>query len=367
MIENHQEALNAALRAIDKKTSEPLMRAKARGLIVGYHHRWMNQDFVTIAVEDLVTAELFNPDTGARSRTFTMAGKVDVRAELNGRPVLIDHKTTSDDITDPNGPYWSQLIIEGQLSHYMLLEWLNGRKPQAATWDVIRKPSISPRQLTKQEQQQITFTKKWFGLDLDDKQVADAIAAGRETVDLYELRLIHDCTVDRPERYFQRRSIPRLDSEIIQFASELWDHSQNLIASRRHERHPRNSGACMTYNTPCVFLGVCSGHDDIESDKWQRAPWVHKELPVLNNGNGSDVLTNSRVKTWQTCQQKHFYQYELGVERVEPEDRESLVFGTLMHEALAAWWEHFKLTDDDKGERYGDSNSAPTNAAGIAA
>ena len=336
-------ALNQANAAIDRETAGnpdmALMRAKARGLMAGYHLRWQNQEYTAISVEETITADLYNPTTGARSRTFMLGGKMDVRGELNGQSVVIDHKTTSDDIADPNGTYWRQLIIESQLSHYLLLEWLNGRKPDNAMWDVIRKPSISPRQLTKAEQKEITFDKKWFGAQLSDEQIAEAMSTGRETMDLYEYRLIHDCTAERPDRYFQRRTIPRLDSEIFEYAGEVWDHGQDMIIARRENRNPRNSGSCMAYGTPCQFLGVCSGYDNIDSDKWQRSAWVHPELVQIEGTNGSELLTNSRIRTWQTCRRKHFYQYEKGIERTE--DRDSLIFGNLMHVALAAWWECF--------------------------
>lgn len=360
--------LESALSVIDTKTQNSLdmglMRAKARGLMVGYDRRWREQEYITVAVEDVVTADLYNPETGAKSRTFTIAGKLDVRADLNGLTVLVDHKTTSEDITDPNGTYWRQLIVENQLSHYLLLEWLNGRKPNNAMWDVIRKPSISPRQLTKAEQKEISFQKKWFGFDLTDEQVQEAIASGRETMRLYELRLTSDCTAERPERYFQRRSIPRLDSEIMEYAKELWDHSQDLIVARRTNRHPKNAGACLLYGSPCVFLGVCSGHDEIDSGNWRKKEWAHNELPVLSDKTGAEILTNSRVRGWQTCRRKHQYQYEIGVERVEPEDKESLVFGTLIHEALAAWWECFN--PNQTGEENGNSNSAQANEVRVA-
>jgi hypothetical protein len=355
--------LEASLSVVASETANrpdmELMAAKARGLMRGYDKRWSGQQFITLVVEETITSSLFNPTTKARSRTFELGGKIDVRAELDGEIVIIDHKTTSEDISDPNATYWRQLIIESQLSHYLLMEWLNGRKPAKAMWDVIRKPSISPRQLTKAEQKEIAFDKSWFGFALTDEEIQDALATQKETMRLFELRLAHDCMVERPDRYFQRRTIPRLDSEIFEYAGEVWDHSQDIILARRNNRHPRNSGACMQYGSPCQFLGVCSGYDEIDSDKWQRSEWVHPELPQVMEGSGSELLTNSRLRTWQTCRRKHKFQYEIGIERTE--DREALIFGDLIHKALAAWWEHFK-----QGEQYGYSNSATASGVAVA-
>src|SRR5487761_117749 len=96
---NHR--LDAALAAIesfigpDADDSQRLIAAKAKGLLVGYDARWRGAGYTALAVETVLEAPLTNPDTGRTSRTFRVAGKLDVIAEYNGRRVLIDHKTTS--------------------------------------------------------------------------------------------------------------------------------------------------------------------------------------------------------------------------------------------------------------------------------
>jgi len=147
------EPLAKALKAIDAfqspgDESSLLVMAKCRALMRGYHARWKDAGYVATSVEQVYTSPLFNPATQSQSRSFSIAGKIDCMAEQNGRTFLIDHKTTSQDITDPNAPYWRQLAIEGQVNHYFLLQWLHGAKPDGAVWDVIRKPSISPKKLS---------------------------------------------------------------------------------------------------------------------------------------------------------------------------------------------------------------------------
>jgi hypothetical protein len=92
----------------------------------------------------------------------------------------------------------------------------------------------------------------------------------------------------------------------------------------------------MSYGTPCKFLGICSGHDTPESDRWTRKQQVHNELDL--EVDGRSVLTNSRIRCFQTCRRKHFYEYELGLSRVDEEEREALFFGGLWHATLDAWW-----------------------------
>lgn len=338
------EALQNALAAIDAAMlgnvdpGQLLVAAKVRGLMRGYDARWRDAGYVPISVEQTITADLINIATEKKSRSYMLAGKLDVVAEYQGRRVLIDHKTTSNDIADPNAPYWRQLVIEGQASHYYLLEWLNGRKIDTAVWDCLKKPSIRPKKLTKAERASVVASRQYFGNELPIDELEWLQVDETESLLMYEHRLAHDCTVERPEYYFQRRGVPRMDSELHEYATELWAHSQDMLHANRTNYHPRNSGACFTYGTACQFLGVCSGHDTIDSDKWERLEQVHAELD-LEGTDGRDVLTNSRIRCFQTCRRKEFYVYQLGVKPVDEEERENLYFGQLWHLCQQIWWE----------------------------
>lgn len=338
--------LDAALRRVLELTPADdraaLMGARVRALMVGYDARWGKApEWRPLDVERLYESDLWNPQTGRRSRTFTLAGIVDLLAETVDGLAVIDHKTTSDDISDPNSDYWRQLTVEGQLSHYFLLLWLNGMKPACGIWDVVRKPQIAPRQITKAEQKEFAVTGRWFGFELPD-EIAPALGTGRETLPMYEARLIDDCTNQRPGHYFQRRVVPRLDAEVHEYAGELWDHGQDLVQVRATGRHVRNSGGCLMYGGACKFLGICSGHDTAESDRWRKREWVHNEIEPVEGSDGRGLLTNSRIRCFQTCRRKHHLQYEVGLERIDEEEREALVFGRLWHEGQAAYFNTIK-------------------------
>lgn len=348
------EALAASIAAINGSLgpladdSQRLIAAKCRALMVGYETRWGEPDFEVLGVEELVQTDLYNPATQARSRTFTLAGKLDLSAVREGRRTLFDHKTTSEDIKDPAAVYWRQLVVEAQPSHYMLLQWLNGNKIDAAVWDVMRKPDIRPKEVSKKDRELAIRYGSYCGEKVSKESLDELVTTERENFELYEARLVNDCTVNRPEHYFQRRTVPRLDLELHEHAVEVWDYSQEIITARRLSRHPKNSGACITFGRPCVFLGICSGHDEATSDNWKSKTQVHRELEIA--GDGRDVLTNSRLTTFKTCRRKHFYQYEMGIERVDADESEALFFGSLWHKSLEAYFETFK-----KGECNGHS------------
>lgn len=347
-IQNALAAIDERIPASHQDEAALIIRAKLRALMMGYHARWTNAGWETIEVESEFHLPIVNPSTGAASRTFTQAGKKDgvVEWPATGRRMLLEHKTTSDDIADINAPYWRRLTIDSQVSHYMLAEWQDGRKLDGTLYDVIKKPTIRPKDITKADQKVLMARGTYCG-----HQVPIRLRElTRENADLYELRLLAD-TMERPDFYFGRRTVNRMDSEIGEFAGELWDVGQSILDARNNDRHYRNDASCMAYGTACEYLGVCSGHDSIESDRWQRAESVHAELDGA--GDGRSVLTHSRIKCFQTCRRKHYFRYELGVKRRDEEDREALFFGSVFHEALAAWWSCFR-----KGNSYGDGNAA---------
>lgn len=336
--------LYAALAVVDAEPEYTIRQATVRAMLVGYDARWAHEAalYQIHRVEEYVETPLFNPATGAKSRTFLVGGVVDVDLQDGSGHGFMDHKTTSDAIDDPNSPYWQQLIVESQLDHYALMKHLNGEKTDWAVWDVMRKPGIRPKQLVKADLKALIETRKYCGITFDPDTIRQAEADGRESLPLYEARLVQECT-ENAERYFQRRRITRTQNEILVYANELWDNGQEFISARQTERRPRNSGACMNYGRACTFLPLCAGHDTLDSGNWRKKDKVHAELPVINDGqDGRSILTNSRIRTFQTCRRKELYSYELAIERNDPEEVEVLAFGTLWHKALAAYFNTIK-------------------------
>lgn len=363
------EALNDALAAIwlavpeSADDKQQLIAAKCRGLIRGYDARWRDAGYAVKMVERVLTAPLVNPATGKRSRTFEIAGKLDVIAEQYGRHVVIDHKTTSESIDDPNAPYWRQLVVEAQPTHYMLLAEENGISVDGAVWDVIKKPDIRPKKLTKAERTAVVSSRRYFDVAVSQASLDWLQANESESLELYEARLSYDCTHERPERYFQRRPVPRLQSEIIDYAHELWAHAEDIRNARNRAKEtqrvpPKSPKSCMMFGSPCRFLGICSGHDTVESGNWTLKSHTHREL---GEGVSSEALTNSRIGTFLSCKAKHFYEYEMGIERIDEEEKEALFFGSLLHLGLEAWWNCFVPSiGESSNEWISESASAPT-------
>lgn len=358
--------LEAALGAVDEATkgvpNTEVLAATIRGLIRGYDAKWMDADYSTVSVEEEFHLPIINPNTGKPSRTFTQAGKKDGIVEYNptGKRLLREGKTTSEDISDPDATYWRRLVIDSQVSCYVLANWQEGTKLDGTLFDVVRKPGIRPKKLSKAERQQIVVVGEYFGTKVSMESREYVQAKESENPELYEARLAAD-SIDRHEHYFQRRVIPRMDSDILEYAHDCWETANAIREARNTGHYFRNTGACMNWNTPCEFLGICSGHDSFDSDKWKRRTKRHDEL---ENIDGADVLTFSSMQCFKTCHRKYKFRYEDGYERAVDDDREALYFGTIWHLALEAWWNQLRPNTSENRNDNGNSYDSPVNEVG---
>lgn len=338
-------ALEAIRTEVVNADESPLF-ASISGLLVGYDARWRGMTWRTVEVEEEFQVPITNPETGRNSRTFTFAGKVDGVVEADGRQYLLEHKTASEEIADPNSPFWRRLAIDAQVSGYALAYWQLGRKFAGTLYDVIRKPTIRQRELTKAEVKEAVELGIYNGFEVtpDDRS---RLAGGdkRESPKMFASRLACDA-IANPDKYFQRRNVPRLDAELAEYAQELWDTADEIRQSRNHGRHYRNPNACMAYNSPCEYLPLCSGHESEDSGAYRKRESRHSELPSISDG--LNVLSNSRMSCYRQCRRKHHLRYEVGLER-DAEDREPLIYGRLVHIGLEAWWSFFKESVSEHG------------------
>lgn len=360
------ERLVAALAALDAHVAANPWRdpdaaavigAKVRGLMVGYDARWGDAEWALEGEpEQVIHLPLINPETGRTSRTFTQAGKFDGIVSGYGKRLLLEHKSASEDIADPSATYWRRLAIDSQVSSYMLKSWQAGEKLDGALYDVIRKPAIRPKKLAKADLAEISAKGTYCGFEVAPAEYEAVLRGqGDETPYLYSLRVASEALAE-PDRYYQRRMIPRLDDDVAEYAVELWAVADEIRLARVSGRHFRNSSACMEFSRPCEYLGICSGYDQPDSGNWQRAADVHSELPGVDDGR--DVLTNSRIKAFMRCRRYHFNRYEEGLRRIQDDEAEALYLGTALHEALAHWW----AAQSNGGEHDAPRNDSTVNA-----
>jgi len=354
-------SLEAALAVLEDKPLDDertqLAKAKARAQITGYDARWDGEPYSALAVEDEFSLPILNPDTQRNSQVFQQVGKIDVRLiDACGKKYNMDHKTTSMDISDPASTFWHQLAIESQVSMYALASWQQGTKIDGSIWDVIKKPTIRQKKIPKELKNfpnregtrgEIDNCGTYYSFEVTQNDRQWLEYNDSETPHLYECRLTRDC-LDRPEHYYQRRTVPRLDSEMLEWAEELWTIARDVrdtqLKADKLERPEvawfRNSGACMNYGTPCEYLGLCAGYETADGGLWHVREKPHAELSVESEADRWDMLSHSSIQCYQTCRRKAYWKYERRLEKIDEEEKDALFYGSLIHDALEAWWTH---------------------------
>jgi hypothetical protein len=261
--------IEAAIEAIAKNAGEDVFeRIRAEELMQGYEARWGEDCFYPIAVEAEFRAPLINPATGAASKTWTRAGKLDVLArDDNGRVLIVEHKTSSDDIGH-GSTYWARLRLDGQVSGYFRGAEALGYQAEACMYDVIGKVKIRPYKSTPASARKYTKDGKLYA----NQREAD------ETPEEYRTRVREEIAAN-PDCYYQRGEVVRLDDEMREHDLETWQMALMMRDERRQGLAPKNPDACVRYGSLCQFFFACSGEASLEDERlYQLLPSVHPEL-----------------------------------------------------------------------------------------
>jgi hypothetical protein len=233
---------------------DPYEHAKARAMLTGYTVRWGDQPYKVLAVEAEFRAPLVNPETGASSRTWEQGGKVDaiVLDESDGQVKLVEHKTSGEDIS-PGSEYFRRLRMDSQVSTYFDGAKALGFDVAACIYDVIGKPKLRPYQMSAKRKDPETP-------DEYAKRCAEAIGA-------------------EMDKYYQRATVVRLESELEEFRFDVWQTAQILQESMRTGRAPRNPDSCSKWGRACPYLDVCTGCASLEdTTRFRKVDNIHPEL-----------------------------------------------------------------------------------------
>jgi hypothetical protein len=249
------ERLASAVLAIRQEEADEYAKARAEAMIVGYDLRWLPgmDAYEVLGVEKEFRTPLINPDTGAPSRTFEMAGKIDaiVRERATGRTLIVEHKTSGEDIT-PGSVYWRKLRMDGQVSIYFAGAKALGFDVQGCIYDVLGKPKQRPLQ-------------------------ANSKRDTPETPEEFRTRLID--AIAAADAYYARAEVARTEADLREAEADRWALAIALRDAQRTQVFPRNPDACSNYGRICGFFPICSGDGSIDDPAaFERVENPHPEL-----------------------------------------------------------------------------------------
>lgn len=273
-------ALPAALTAAETAfpSDDPYAVAMLRALLTAYDARWSGwaQTVRVIGVETPFEAALTHPTLGQSARTWRVAGKIDVLAELaDGRVAIIEHKTSSQDAS-AGSDYRRKLTLDPQVSTYFEGASALGHAADLCLYDVLRKPAIKPLLATPEDKRKITKEGTLYKGQRDRD----------ETPLEYEARLI-EAIAQEPDRYLVHAEIVRSDQERENHRWALWYAVRAIEDTRRAIARaagdvravPQHAHACLAYGSPCAYLPVCEGTASIDdATLYARLESPHVEL-----------------------------------------------------------------------------------------
>lgn len=231
-------ALATALGNAEKL--DDLQAATLAALLAAYYRHYANDPITAIRPEQEFQFPL------AGSRSFLVAGKMDGLGSLrDGRPVLLEHKTTSDSVA-PDSDYWLRLRCNNQIMQYVHAARFCGQPVDVIYYDVTRKPAIRPKTIPILDE-----AGRRVVLDANGNRALRKDGAPRETggeglcvqtreeaPEEFGDRLAADAS-ERPEFYFARREVPILDQDLEEFEAERLSTSRLILDLRQSSRFTR--------------------------------------------------------------------------------------------------------------------------------
>lgn len=337
---NTQNVIDQLNRFYDQKYSEArcddhrFAVEKARAILTAYVLFYRNDGFQTALIEDAFCVPIIDPNTNEPIPDCYYTGIIDCMVKKNGQLYASDHKT----VGQLQDSYWHELETNPQLTQYMLGLRHIGVPVDGFLWDVIVKPTISPKDLSKKAIAEIENDGTYCGQPLRVPYNGEE----SETPSLFGLRVLVAYT-ESPEKFFKRKLIRRDDAQLLEYAEELAADQHDMIRDGSDKSLcRRNLNSCKAFNSLCTFHQLCAGKSD--ESAYVPKPERPNEHPHVRSGS----LSPSRLATYKLCKRKWWYEYKQKIAKPVREYSDALEFGSLVHEGLELYLASKMLPKDEQ-------------------
>ena len=245
----------------------------ATAMMTAYAARYATENFEVVAVEQNFEGPIVNPATGAASRSFTLAGKVDGIIRIGGEHFILEHKTAA----QVDGDYLEKLWTDFQITIYAhYIEQTMGIPITGILYNVLVKAKLQQSKGETEEEFQARRA------ELLAKSKTGKTTAKRklpETDEEFQARLAEKYA-DPSMFHREMLYLSRDRFEILR--SELWELTQAFLDARRRGVFYQNTAFCFNYQRPCPYFALCrsSGNPNVVENFYQRVP-PNEELRVL--------------------------------------------------------------------------------------
>ena len=251
----------------------------ATAMMKGYAARYATEEFEVVALEKTFEGKIVNPATGASSRSFILAGKVDGVVRIGDEHYLLEHKTAS----QVDGDYLERLWTDFQIVLYSrYVEQTLGTPLAGVLYNVLVKARLTQsRGETESEYEARRAT-------LIAKSKTGKTSAKRrlpESDEAFQERLA--VKYAEPEMFHRERLYLSRD-RFEELQAQLWELTQAYLDARRRGVFYQNTAFCFHYRRPCAYLPLCrsGGSPNVIENVYQRLP-PHEELQPDIDGDES--------------------------------------------------------------------------------
>ena len=264
---DHLGCALAVLETPDADGLDAFDRVRAQELMLGYDARWGDDAVMVERVEVQFETALVNPESGRQSQTWALGGKIDAIASMDGRPWVVEHKTTSEDIS-PGSTYWQKLRMDTQVSTYFLGAASLGFDVEGCLYDVIKKPGMKPHAATPVDSRKYKASGELYAAQRDRDETPEEFRARlREYVGAHLFEL------------FQRGQVMRMQAELDDAAFDIWQTARAIRDAELAQRWPRNPDACFQWSRACEYFDVCTGAARLDdTSRFRKAETPNEEL-----------------------------------------------------------------------------------------
>jgi hypothetical protein len=245
----------------------------ATAMMTGYAMRYAAEDFEVVALEKNFEGPIINPDTGAASRSFVLAGKVDGIVRINGDYFILEHKTAGQLDADYLEKLWTDFQIT-LYAHY--IERTLGLPITGILYNVLVKARLQQSKGETEEEYQ--------------ERRAELLAkskTGKTTAKRKEPESDEALQQRLAEKYadpamFHREMLYLSRDRFEVLRSELWELTQAFLDARRRGVFYQNTSFCFNFQRPCAYYALCrsNANPNVLENFYQRVE-PNEELRVL--------------------------------------------------------------------------------------
>jgi hypothetical protein len=242
----------------------------AVAMMKGYASCYPTEEFDVVSLEKTFDGKIVNPATGASSRSFVLAGRVDGIVRTGNEHYLLEHKTASQVDAD----YLERLWTDFQIVLYSrYVEQAFGIRIAGVLYNILVKARLQQgggeTEAEYQARRAALISKSKTGKTSAKRKLPESDDAFQERLaaNYAEPGMFH-----REMLYISRDRFETLQAE-------LWELTQAFLDARRRGVFYQNTAFCFHYRRPCAYFPLCrsDGNPNIIDNLYRKVP-PHEEL-----------------------------------------------------------------------------------------